>query len=188
MHVAPTHGQVSLLLAYLAAGMVLVLVAAALDGGGALAAWQLGLFLCCHAVIVAASWLPPQLSTRRLDAWLDRWVKDVGGGFYGLMALSSFVGMELSSLFDDLVGFELSPGSIATALVPWLLGFSLDSLINSLKAIVWPVFLLEDLSVAGALLTVGVAWALFAVGARVFPQPAFMTAKRPPRGKRAARE
>lgn len=183
-HVPPTHGQLVLLLGYLGAGMLLVLLAGVLQRGASAASWTLGLFLCCHAVIVAASWLPPQLSSRRLDSWLDRWVKDVGGGFYGLMAVSTFVGRELASLYDDIVGFDLSLGSIASALVPWLIGFSIDSLMNSLMAIIWPVALLDHLSVTAALVVVGIAWGLFALGAKVFPQPAFMIAKKPPRERK----
>lgn len=175
----PTHGQLGLLAGYLLAGAVLALLGAALGGRGGAAGWHLGLFLCCHAGIVAASWLPPQVLSRRLDAWLDRWVADVGGGFYGLMALSLFVGLEVAALVEDVRGFELSLGRMAEAMLPWLLGFSLESLMNSLKAIIWPVFLLSALGTTGALVTAGLAWGLFALGARVFPQPAFLTARRP---------
>ena len=172
----PTHGQVALLGLFGFVGLLLALVGFAQEAFGAVL--LVGLFLCCHALIVAASWLPHGVLSARLDAFLDKWVSDIGGGFYGLMALAMFIGLEIDGFWSDLWDFDFSAGAIGTALLPWLLGFSIDSILNGVKAAAWPGFIVSQVGTGGALATVAVAWGLFVAGSKVFPQPRFLTEKR----------
>ena len=171
----PTHGQLALLALFAGIGVLLGTIGVLRESFGA--TLLLGLFLCCHAVIVAASWLPRGVLSVRLDAFLDKWVADIGGGYYGLMALAMFGGLEARGLWSDLWDFEFSVGAIGTALVPWLIGFSIDSVMNGIKAALWPVFVASELGTGGAIACALLAWGLFAIGTRVFPQPDFLRQK-----------
>lgn len=180
----PAHGQIALLLAYLGAGLLLLAIGALFEGSAGVVVRLIGPFLCCHAAIVAASWLPAGVLSRRLDTFLDRWVGDIGGGFYGLMALAMFVRLEVDAVYQEVTGFDFSAGAIGGAVLPWVIGFSLDSLLNSIKAAIWLPYLFGQIGLWGTAATVGMAWGLFAFGSRVFPQPAFL---RETRASRRAR-
>lgn len=176
LHEPPSHGQLALLALLGSAGLLVTAVALALLRYDALL--LVGLFLCSHAVIVAASWLPGGVLSARLDQKLDKWVADVGGGYYGLMALAMFLGLELQSLWSDVWDFDFSASAIGSAALPWIIGFSIDSVVNGIKAAVWPALLFVEAGAIGALAVVGLTWAVFAVGSKLFPQPSFLLEKR----------
>lgn len=130
---------------------------------------QLGLFLLTYAAVVAASWLPPSRLGARVDAFLDSQLKRGFTGFYGVMAIATFVSLETVGLFDDITGFELSTGQFVRMAVNWIIGFSIDSVLNLVWASIWPVRLMQGGGWLAMLIAIGLAYAVYRIGSEVFP-------------------
>lgn len=131
-----------------------------------------GLFLITHAGVVAAGSLPDEWISRRLDAVLDRWVRDkTGGGFYGMMALSVFVGLEVEALLDSRDGLLSGWRFVEGQIIQYLIGFSVDSLKNMIFAMIWPWPLISRAGLAGAGFLVAACWGAFALGRACLPMP-----------------
>jgi hypothetical protein len=70
---------------------------------------------------------------RLLRIWESR-----GGGFYGFVALLTFVYLETVDIGGDLAalpGSELSLGFVLS----WVIGNMVDAIINTVRAALWPV-------------------------------------------------
>ncbi len=159
----------AIVVALLAVGAVLVALAQAgiLPGEGL--AGFIGSFLCLYGALVALEGgafggLGPALRAR-----LRRAVASSGVGFYGLMTLARFLQLELVDLVDAVAGFDASRGQVRALLFELATGFSMQSLMNSIDAFMWPVKLMGAYGMPVAGIVVGATWALYAMGARVFP-------------------
>ncbi len=129
----------------------------------------IGGFLCLYGLLVAlqrgsVGGLGPALRAR-----LRRAVVSSGVGFYGLMTLARFLQLELADLVDAIAGFDASRGQLGALLFEFATGFSMQSLMNSIDAFLWPVKLMGAHGMAVAGLVVAASWSLYALGARAFP-------------------
>lgn len=136
-----------------------------------------GLFLLTYAAVVAAGSLPDEWISRRLDDVLDRWVRDhSGGGFYGMVALSVFVGMELEALLDPRDGLLSGWSFVEGQVVQLLIGFSVESLKNMIMAMIWPWPLIARAGLVNAAIFSLACWTVFVLTRNWLPVPDF-TAK-----------
>lgn len=62
-----------------------------------------------------------------------------GGGYYALLAVGSFVYMEIMSLTGSFLGSENVGEFVQAEMAEKLLTFGLESLLNTLLAGIWPV-------------------------------------------------
>lgn len=128
-----------------------------------------GGFLCLYGALVALEGgafggLGPALRAR-----LRRAVVSSGVGFYGLMTLARFLQLELVDLVDAVAGFDASQGQVRALLFELATGFSMQSLMNSIDAFMWPVKLMGTYGMPIAGIVAAACWGLYALGARVFP-------------------
>lgn len=129
----------------------------------------LGCYLLLYATLVTLQsgrldWIGPKLRRRLGKAVISR-----GVGFYGCMTLARFVQLELHSLVQSVGEFEFSRSQLAGMAMEWVIGFSQESLRNSIDAFIWPARLIGDHGIAVAGLVAVGAWLLYALGARAFP-------------------
>ena len=100
--------------------------------------------------------------------WFIEWLRKVwlvrGGGLYAFGFIATFVLLELQSLADDVLGI----GSLFDGrAVEFVIQFFIDSLSNTFRSFVWPVFVLQIAPPFGAIaLGLGFVWF-----ARVLKQP-----------------
>lgn len=167
------------MLAWLAGtGLALAAVGLPMRPAWGLPLLQLGLFMAVHAGVIALSLLPPSALGQRADAFLERWVKDPSAGFYGMMALATFVQLEVRMFLREVAEFELGGGLVLQALLRWLLGFSVESFVNMLWAMAWPVRLLSAASPSVVAATVALAWLVHWQVGRRLPAPGRASAMR----------
>jgi hypothetical protein len=72
-----------------------------------------------------------------LRRWLVKIWASRGGGFYGLGYVLTFVALEIKSLSGDLISVSGLVGQV----VQYALKFSVESLLNSVSALLWPIHL-----------------------------------------------
>ena len=165
-----------------AIGMLLWLVGLSLWGGVWLPG-HFGVFLVTYALVVAAGSLPDRWISSRLDAVLDRWVRDKsGGGLYGMIALSVFFGKEVRALFGNegiFSGAEFVRGQI----IQYFIGFSVDSIKNMIEAFIWPWSMFSEFGLIQSAVFVLACWAVFTVSRRYLPQPNYTAI---PKSKKAS--
>lgn len=75
-----------------------------------------------------------------------------GGGFYACGFVVSFLWFEVRTLADELGASDGVMAFFSEQIVEFLLRFSVQSLVNSIQALVWPVFVLERFQGWGILL------------------------------------
>ncbi len=93
--------------------------------------------------------------------WFRQWFRKVwrvrGGGLYACGFAVTFVVLEVGSLADDVLGI----GAIFTGqAIEFFLNFLMDSLMNTLKALMWPVYAVQYAPPWGAI-GLGIAYWLF---------------------------
>lgn len=77
--------------------------------------------------------------------WLvvRRWIRKVwdarGGGLYACGFVVAFVGLEFTTLVDEFSSSTGFTGFFTGQLVQFLLRFTVDSLVNTVHALIWPV-------------------------------------------------
>jgi NhaP-type Na+/H+ or K+/H+ antiporter len=91
-----------------------------------------------------------------LRRWLVRLWASKGGGYYGLGYVVTFVVLEVKSLAGDMT----SVAGIESQAVQYILRFSIDSFLNILFALLWPIRVLEWLGGWG-LLVLAAGYAAF---------------------------
>ncbi len=84
--------------------------------------------------------------------WFRDWFRKVwkvrGGGLYALGFAASFIIFEVGSLGDDIMGI----GSLFNGqAVGFVIQFFIDSLTNTLKAFMWPVYIVQTAPPWGAI-------------------------------------
>jgi len=128
-----------------------------------------GCFLALYGAVVALQRMPPHW----LGAWSRRRLRQTlvrsGLGFYGLMTVARFLQLEAHALVDSLGSLESARSLIGSLAFEWLIGFSMESLKNSIEAFMWPVWMMQRQGMALGGAVVVSLWSLYALGARVFP-------------------
>ena len=83
-----------------------------------------------------------------------------GGGLYALGYAITFVYLEVTTIIGDIAGAE-SPWQFFTSeLIEFVFRFLSDSLVNLVKALIWPVYVIE-LAPPWGLLGLGAAFLIF---------------------------
>lgn len=115
-------------------------------------------------------------------AWLRKVWLVRGGGLYAFGFACTFVLLELRSLADDVLGIgSLFNGQAAEFIVQ----FFIDSISNTLRSFVWPVYILKIAPPWGALL-LALAFVAFARWCRApIEHRLFPDGRPPPKAKRA---
>lgn len=131
---------------------------------------HLGAFVALYGLIVALQQLPSEWGGGSLQRTLRGTLIRNGVGFYGVMTLARFLQLELHDLLDGIATFEPSRAAVMSVLKDWLIGFSADSLRNSIEAFMWPVKLMNAHGKWVAAVVVLAAWSLYTLGSRVFPE------------------
>jgi len=129
----------------------------------------IGCFLLLYGALIVLS--RPFFSSlgRTLQARMHKAIVSSGVGFYGVMTLARFLQLELHDLLADLADFDPAQLQVRGLVMEWLIGFSVQSLMNSIDAFMWPLKLIQAHGLPGAGIVAGAAWGLYALGARVFP-------------------
>jgi hypothetical protein len=178
----PSPLQRSLLLGLLIAGLATFLVGLMIDARYGHLVERVGVFLVVYAVLVAASWLPPSVLSKRVDDALEKWVRGSATGYYGMMAFATFSHLEIRSLFESIAAFDFSMSALVEAPMKWIVGVGLDSIMNFVWGFAWPGNLFQSRASAFAAgLVVAVTWGVFALGSRVLPHANFQGGKRRPK-------
>jgi len=105
-----------------------------------------------------------------LQQRLKKAVVSSGVGFYGVVTLSRFLQLELYDLIEGLAAFDATRLQVRAVIQEWLIGFSVQSLHNSISAFLWPAKLIGEYGMFRAGAAAGTAWLIYAGGARVFPE------------------
>jgi hypothetical protein len=100
--------------------------------------------------------LLPLLRRSFVQFWASR-----GGGFYGLGYVVTFVALEITSLSGDLTSVS---GLVAQGF-QYVIRFSIESFLNGLFALGWPVYLFRWLGASG-LIVLAVGYAAFDLAVR----------------------
>lgn len=130
----------------------------------------IGCFLALYGGMVVLQRLPAGWLGRTLRQRLRAAVVSSGVGFYGVMTLARFLQLEVHDLLGLAVEFELSRSLVSHLIRDWLIGFSMQSLMNSIDAMMWPVMLMREYGMPVAAAVVLSTWSLYALGARTFPE------------------
>ena len=178
----PSTLQRSMLIGLLASGTVIFVVGLLIDARYGDLVERTGVFFAVYAVLVAASWLPPSVLSKRIDDALEKWVRGSATGYYGMMAFATFTHLEILSVFDSIAEFDFSMSTLVEAPIKWIIGVSVDSIMNFVWGFAWPGNLFQSrASAIGPALVVAVTWAIFAFGAKVLPHASFQGGKRRPK-------
>jgi hypothetical protein len=175
----PDPLQRTLLLALFACGVVAALAGWLLDFPKAALVERGGYFFATHALLVAAAWLPPSVLSRRVDQWLERWVGNASGGYYGMMALATFACLEFHSMLDGIAGFSLVDVDARDLVRELVIGAGVGWLQNFIAAMTWFMPIFADGGAPSGIVFIGVTWGVFVLSRRLIP-PAALT----PRAKR----
>ena len=98
----------------------------------------------------------PLLRRSFVRFWASR-----GGGFYGLGYVVTFVALEVTSLSGDLTSVS---GLVAQGL-QYVIRFSIESFLNGIYALMWPVYLFRWLGASG-LIVLAVGYGAFDLAIR----------------------
>jgi hypothetical protein len=151
------------------AAAALALAALLVQGVAGDAAALVAAFLFVYAAAALVSRLPAEWGGERGRAWIGKHVADLGKGFYGVMGLAVFLLLEIDTLRANFSGPEPIRAFLSELGLNWLIGFSLDSLMNFLQALVWPVRVLDTLGTNAALAIGGLCWGILWGVSRVLP-------------------
>ncbi|MCH7507494.1 MAG: hypothetical protein IID60_09350 [Proteobacteria bacterium] len=74
----------------------------------------------------------------------NKWLS-FGGGFYGVVALLTYAVVELGEIRDFITQFDGFLSFISDITVGLFIGLFIDSIMNFIVAIAWPVYWLSDI-------------------------------------------
>lgn len=125
-----------------------------------------GIFLLLHAAIAGLVANSHQPWSSALQRRLRRTLVSYGLGYYGLMTLARFLQLEAADLIDSWANLQWSWRRF---LIDWLIGFSVESMMNSIEAFQWPWKLLLRSGWPASLLVLAVTWLPYSLAARWLP-------------------
>lgn len=101
----------------------------------------------------------PRSFPGQLKAHLLEWARATwnarGGGFYACGFVVTFLYLEIKLLLTDLFSSAAATDFIAAQVLQLLLRFTVDSLVNTLLALIWPLLVLSVAPTYGWLLLLG---------------------------------
>ena len=105
----------------------------------------------------SASTAPAIRPTKRSfrTMWMAR-----GGGFYAIGVVVTFVWLEIRTIATEIAASDSLAAFFAEELLEFLLRFSLQSIGNSIQALLWPVVVIERYAAWGAVV-LGAGFLLF---------------------------
>ncbi len=128
-----------------------------------------GSFLLLYATLIVLQRRTFSGISSTLGQRLRAAVISKGVGFYGVMTMARFLQLELHDLIEGLGEFAATRDQVIGIAKDWLIGFSAQSLRNTIDAFLWPVKLMGDYGMFRAGIVAGSAWVLYALGSKVFP-------------------
>ncbi|MCG6116593.1 MAG: hypothetical protein MEQ07_00090 [Aquimonas sp.] len=126
------------------------------------------LFVLTYVGVAAISLMPAPLGNA-LDRVLSQRLQQSGAGLYGVLALAIFLRLEANSFAEAWANTNMQ-NLLRSLLQEWLVGFSLDSLMNSIQALVWPGTLISKHGWQSAAVFVLACAAVFELGKRLLPE------------------
>ncbi len=83
-------------------------------------------------------------SPREGDPVHRKWLS-MGGGFYGVVAMLTYIVVEVGEILDFITGFDGIGAFIDSISVGMLIGLFIEAVKNSIIAIAWPAYWLTDI-------------------------------------------
>jgi hypothetical protein len=96
-----------------------------------------------HSRLAREAWEEPTSILRWSRDWLVRLWITKGAGFYGLGYVITFIALETRSISDDLGGDGDLAAFVASQFVQFIIRFSVESFLNAIFAVIWPVWVLQ---------------------------------------------
>ena len=116
----------------------------------------------------------PRSIVPRARGWLIALWQNKGGGFYGLGYVVTLIALEVVTLTSSVSGSSSVTGFIAGQAIQYLLRVSIESIFNTVLALLWPIYLLRWLGWYGfivfAVAYVGFEYALRPLVEHWFPE------------------
>jgi hypothetical protein len=113
-----------------------------------------------HSRLAQEVWNEPASVLHWSRDWLVRLWITKGGGFYGLGYVITFVTLEIRAISGDFGGGGDIGDFITSQVVQYIIRFSVESLLNAVFAVIWPVYLLQWAGGLGIVVLIG-AYAVF---------------------------
>ena len=93
----------------------------------------------------------------RIDLVHNKWLA-FGGGFYGVVALITYVVVEFGELRDFFLGFESLAALLAGFGISMLVNLLVDAVMNFVVAIAWPAYWMSEVASSHIWIWFGVAY------------------------------
>ncbi len=103
---------------------------------------------------------------KKKDFLHHNWLK-FGGGFYGIVALVTYALVELEEIIDFFRNFESFSHFIDTIGISLIINFFINSLLNFITAITWPVHWMSEIDTDQKLMWLLAAYLGYLAGARL---------------------
>ncbi len=87
---------------------------------------------------------PGQQESHKMNPVHNKWLS-FGGGFYGVVGLLTYAVVELGEIRDFITQFDGLSSLISDITLELFIGFFINSIMNFVVAIAWPVFWLSDI-------------------------------------------
>jgi len=86
-----------------------------------------------------------QQESHKMNPVHNKWLS-FGGGFYGVVGLLTYAVVELGEIRDFITQFDGLSSLISGITLQLFIGFFINSIMNFIVAIAWPVYWLSDIS------------------------------------------
>ena len=108
-----------------------------------------------HSRLAREAWDEPRSILTWSRDWLVRLWITKGAGFYGLGYVITFVTLEARALSSDLGGSGGMTGFVTSQIIQFIIRFSVESFLNAMFALMWPVNLFRWLQGWGLPVLIG---------------------------------
>jgi hypothetical protein len=169
----PHRSQLLVLATLLGAGALILLVDLKGPRG---ASGVFGAFLVAYTGLLLPGLVHVPFVGPRVARWGEEWMRDMGKGYYAVVALAVFLRLEASLLLRRIEAVLADESGIWSALAPGLPDLGISSLFNALYSMLWPFHLVNTYGYLVAALLAGSFWLAFWVGVRLFQPPSWLVA------------
>jgi len=106
----------------------------------------------------------PGVLPGKANGWLRTWFGKIwkvrGGGLYAVGYAATFAYLEVTTILSELAESDSIADFFTGQLIEFVLRFAIDSIVNLVKALIWPVYMLDLAPPYGAI-GLGLAFVLF---------------------------